>query len=79
MIDTVFGKFESKRHVWQYLLSVSATYGTTSCGSHGFREDFKRCPIFSQKKRMTPGGHGYFKHQKHRWQDLCRGIQDINL
>ena len=56
MIDTVFGKFEPKRHVWQYLLSVSATHGTTSCGSHGFREDFKCCPIFSQKKRMTPGG-----------------------
>ena len=23
--------------------------------------------------------HGYFRHQEHGWQDLCRGIQDINL
>ena len=35
---------------------VGRIYGTTSCGSHGFREDFffKFFLILNQKKLMTP-------------------------
>ena len=62
IINTVFGKFEPKRHVWQYQLCM----GLQAVGLMVSEKKIFKCfPIFKSIEANDSRGHGDSKHQGH--------------
>ena len=60
--SVVFGKFEPKRHVWQYQLCM----GLQAVGLMVSEKKIFKCfPIFKSIEANDSRGHAYSKHQGH--------------